>query len=44
VDITEYSREQLDLHLGKRIFIGFKAAATAMVKYKFHFFISKETH
>lgn len=32
VDITEYSREQLDLHLGKRIFIGFKAAATAMVK------------
>lgn len=32
VDITEYSREQLDLHLGKDIYIGFKAAALAMVK------------
>ncbi len=32
VDITEYAREQLDLHLGKDIYIGFKAAALAMVK------------
>lgn len=32
VDITEYAREQLDLSLGKDIFIGFKAAALAMVK------------
>ena len=32
VDITEYAREQLDLHLGKEIYIGFKAAALAMVK------------
>lgn len=32
VDVTEYSREQLDLHLGKKIYIGFKAAALAMVK------------
>ncbi len=32
VDITEYSREQLDLHLGKIIYISFKAAALAMVK------------
>ncbi|BDZ67456.1 TOBE domain-containing protein [Methanobacterium ferruginis] len=32
VDITEYAREQLDITLGKHIYIGFKAAATAMVK------------
>jgi molybdate transport system regulatory protein len=32
VDITEYAREQLNLHLGKDIYIGFKAAALAMVK------------
>jgi len=32
VDITEYAREQLDLHLGKDIYIGVKAAALAMVK------------
>lgn len=32
VDITEYARKQLDLHLGKNIFIGFKAAAVAMIK------------
>ncbi len=32
VDITEYAREQLELHLGKKIYIGFKAAALAMVK------------
>jgi len=31
-DITEYSREQLELTLGKDIYIGFKAAAIAMVK------------
>ncbi len=32
VDITEYAREQLNLTLGKNIFVGFKAAAVAMVK------------
>lgn len=32
VDITEYAREQLDLNLGKEIYVGFKAAAIAMVK------------
>lgn len=32
VDITEYAREQLDLHLGRDVYIGFKAAALAMVK------------
>jgi len=32
VDVTEYAREQLDLILCKNIFIGFKAAAIAMVK------------
>lgn len=32
VDVTEHSREQLNLTLGKDIFIGFKAAAVAMVK------------
>jgi len=32
VDITEYAREQLDLTLGKNVYIGFKAAAIAMVK------------
>jgi molybdate transport system regulatory protein len=31
-DITEYAREQLNLTLGKTIFIGFKAAAISMVK------------
>ena len=31
-DVTEYSREQLNLTLGKDIYIGFKAAAIAMVK------------
>ncbi len=31
-DITEYAREQLNLTLGKEIYIGFKAAALAMVK------------
>ena len=31
-DVTEYSREQLDLTLGKDIYIGFKAAAIVMVK------------
>ncbi len=32
VDVTEYSREKLNLTLGKDIYIGFKAAAIAMVK------------
>jgi len=32
VDITEYSREKLDLNLGKKVFLGFKAAATAVIK------------
>ncbi|MGI6482745.1 MAG: TOBE domain-containing protein [Methanobacterium sp.] len=32
VDITEYAREQLNLNLGKEVYIGFKAAAIAMVK------------
>lgn len=32
VDITEYAREQLNLTLGKNVFVGFKAAAIAMVK------------
>ena len=32
VDVTEYAREQLNLTLGKEIYIGFKAAAIAMVK------------
>lgn len=31
-DITEYAREQLNLTLGKDVYIGFKAAALAMVK------------
>ncbi len=31
-DVTEYSREQLNLTLGKNIYIGFKAAAIVMVK------------
>ena len=31
-DITEYAREQLNLNLGKEVFIGFKAAAISMVK------------
>jgi molybdate transport system regulatory protein len=32
VDVTEYAREQLNLTLGKDVFVGFKAAAIAMVK------------
>ncbi len=32
VDVTEYARKQLNLTLGKDIYIGFKAAAIAMVK------------
>ena len=32
VDVTEYAREQLNLTLGKDVYIGFKAAAIAMVK------------
>ncbi|MCC7560077.1 MAG: TOBE domain-containing protein [Methanobacterium sp.] len=32
VDVTEYSREELNLNLGKEVYIGFKAAALAMVK------------
>ncbi|WP_048189715.1 TOBE domain-containing protein [Methanobacterium sp. SMA-27] len=32
VDVTEYAREQLNLTLGKNVFIGFKAAAISMVK------------
>lgn len=31
-DVTEYAREQLNLTLGKNIYIGFKAAAISMVK------------
>jgi molybdate transport system regulatory protein len=31
-DITEYSRDDLNLNLGREIFIGFKAAAIAVVK------------
>jgi len=31
-DVTEYAREQLNLTLGKSIYIGFKAAAISMVK------------
>ncbi len=32
VDVTEYAREQLNLNLGKEVYVGFKAAAIAMVK------------
>jgi molybdate transport system regulatory protein len=31
-DITEYSRDKLDLNLGKKVFIGFKAASIPMIK------------
>lgn len=31
-DITEYSREKLDLNLGKKVFIGFKAASVPVIK------------
>ncbi|AXV38479.1 MAG: TOBE domain-containing protein [Methanobacteriaceae archaeon] len=31
-DVTKYILEQLDLNLGKKVYIGFKAAAIAMVK------------
>lgn len=32
VDITEFSRKELDLTLGKKIFIGFKAASVDIIK------------
>ncbi|MDD1763277.1 MAG: TOBE domain-containing protein [Methanobacteriaceae archaeon] len=32
VDITEYSREKLDLNLGKEVYIGFKAASISVIK------------
>ncbi len=32
VDITEYSRKELGLNLGKKIFIGFKAASADIIK------------
>lgn len=32
VDITELSRNELDLNLGKKVFIGFKAAAVDIIK------------
>jgi molybdate transport system regulatory protein len=32
VDVTEYSREKLDLELGMDIFIGFKAASATLIK------------
>ena len=31
-DITEYSRDKLDLNLGKKVFIGFKAASIPIIK------------
>jgi len=31
-DITELSRKELDLNLGKNVFIGFKAAAVDIIK------------
>lgn len=31
-DITEYSRDKLDLNLGKQVFIGFKAASVPIIK------------
>lgn len=31
-DITEYSRDKLDLNLGKKVFIGFKAASVPIIK------------
>ncbi len=31
-DITEYSRDKLNLNLGKRVFIGFKAASVPIIK------------
>ncbi len=31
-DITEFSRKELDLNLGKKIFIGFKAASADVIK------------
>ena len=31
-DITEYSREKLNLNLGKNVFIGFKAASIPVIK------------
>ncbi len=32
VDITEFSRKELDLNLGKKVFIGFKAASVDVIK------------
>lgn len=32
VDITELSRKKLDLNLGKKVFIGFKAASVDIIK------------
>ena len=32
VDVTEYSREKLDLNLGKKVYIGFKAASISVIK------------
>jgi molybdate transport system regulatory protein len=32
VDITEYSREKLDLNLGNKAYIGFKAASISVIK------------
>lgn len=31
-DVTEYARDELELNLGKEVYIGFKAAAIAVVK------------
>ncbi|MEN6291802.1 MAG: TOBE domain-containing protein, partial [Methanobacterium sp.] len=31
-DITELSREKLDLNIGKRVFIGFKAVSADIIK------------
>jgi molybdate transport system regulatory protein len=32
VDITELSREKLDLNIGKKVFIGFKAVSADIIK------------
>jgi len=31
-DITEYSRDKLNLNLGKNVFIGFKAVSIPVIK------------
>jgi molybdate transport system regulatory protein len=31
-DITEFSRKELDLDLGKKVFIGFKAASADIIR------------